>query len=168
MTLKVKELKQILKTLPPNAEIGVTPHINTTVARNNYQLLTNTYEINNKEDLILFEQEPNYTTKKYRVFDWEQAINIILDNHLTKASAGLDGQGTGNFGLILVDGKPTNEYYHQLKGVNSIPMLLDSYTLEYWECWKEVTYEEYLDFVDEWDTEILDTYGFTLESKIEL
>ena len=104
----------------------------------------------------------------YRILDWEHAVELILEHIIVDASVGVDGVGIGGFGSILDGGVPTNDYYHECKCVDGRVWLRDDNDGAVYECWREVDKDEYDDFVDEWDVDVLSEFGFSMDTVISL
>lgn len=70
-----------------------------------------------------------------RVFDWDKAAQIIVDNNVQNASAGI-GDDHDTWGPILRDGKPVDEKKASvyLGSIWAHPCLLTE--CDFYECWK--------------------------------
>ena len=60
-----------------------------------------------------------------KVFDWDKAVDLIIERHIINASAGLQLDLEWTAGTILRDGQPVKNSYCFLSSTWAIPVLVD-------------------------------------------
>lgn len=63
--------------------------------------------------------------KEMKVFDWDKAVDIILERGIRNADAGLQLDLEWTAGEILRDGKPVKDSYCFLASKWAVPVLVD-------------------------------------------
>lgn len=95
------------------------------------------------EGLIYSVGQPKDGVEK--IFDWDKAAHLIVENGLIHVSAGLAEDWDWTSGKILQNGEivPEEDTYTFLKSYWATPVLVDDISEDVYECWTTET---------EWDS----------------
>src|ERR1044072_2993968 len=95
--------------------------------------------------------------KTYKIFDWVKAAQIIVDNDIKNAVAGLDQDFEWTADMILENGKPLHDGYSYLWSTWATPILVDADTEKEYDCYcTEDNKPRHYDKKSKWDEESLD------------